>query len=82
MAESLQTDRKRCGKRRNCSLLAIFHFPAVFSKDLHCRHVKTRIVWERVKGGHAGNQDLQLGVLKPSSIFGLLSTSGKVSNYS
>ena len=30
------------GKRRNCSLRAISPFPAVFSKDLYCRHVKTR----------------------------------------
>ena len=38
--------RKQCGKRRNCSLRAISRFPAMFSKDLSCRHVKTR---ERVK---------------------------------
>ena len=37
-----QTGRKRCGKRRNCSLWAISPFPSVFSKDLYCRHVKTR----------------------------------------
>ena len=30
------------GKRRNCSLRAISPFPTVFSKDLYCRHVKTR----------------------------------------
>ena len=35
-------DRKRCGKRRNCSLRAISPFPTVFSKDFYCRHVKTR----------------------------------------
>ena len=34
--------RKHCGKRRNCSLRAISPFPVVFSKDLYCRHVKTR----------------------------------------
>ena len=34
--------RKHCGKRRNCSLRAISSFPTVFSKDLFCRHVKTR----------------------------------------
>ena len=34
--------RKHCGKRRNCSLQAISPFPTVFSKDLCCRHVKTR----------------------------------------
>ena len=30
------------GKRRNCSLRAISPFSAVFSKDMYCRHVKTR----------------------------------------
>ena len=38
----LQTVGKHCGKRRNCSLRAISPFPTVFSKDLYCRHVKTR----------------------------------------
>ena len=38
----LQTGRKHCGKRRNCSLWAISSFPTVFSKDLNCRHVKIR----------------------------------------
>ena len=33
---------RNTGKRRNCSLKAIFHFPMVFSKGLYCRHVKTR----------------------------------------
>ena len=28
---------------------AISPFPTVFSKDVYCRHVKTRIVWKRVK---------------------------------
>ena len=41
-----QTDfemgRKHCGKRRNCSSRAISPFSTVFSKDLYCRHVKTR----------------------------------------
>ena len=40
--EVLQKGRKHCGKRRNCSLQAISPFPTVFSKDLYCRHVKTR----------------------------------------
>ena len=35
-------DRKHCGKRRNCSLRAISPFPTVFSKDLYCKHAKTR----------------------------------------
>ena len=38
----LQMFRKQCGKRRNCSLLAICPFPTVLSKILYCRHVKTR----------------------------------------
>ena len=38
----LQTGRKRCGKKKNCSLWAISPFPTVFSKGLYCRHVKTR----------------------------------------
>ena len=33
---------KHYGKRRNCSLRAISPFPAVFSKDLYCRHIKIR----------------------------------------
>ena len=40
--KSIQTGRKHCGKRRNCSLRAISPFSTVFSKDLHCRRVKTR----------------------------------------
>ena len=43
-----QTGRKHCGKRRNCSLWAIFPFPTVFSKGLFPRGV---IVWEWVKYG-------------------------------
>ena len=38
----LQKGRKRCGKRRNCSLRAISPFSTVFSKDLYRRDVKTR----------------------------------------
>ena len=45
----LQTGRKLCGKRRNCLLWAISPFPRVFLKDLYSRHIKIRIVWERVK---------------------------------
>ena len=39
---SHQTVRKHCGKRRNCLSRAISAFPTLFSKDLYCRHVKTR----------------------------------------
>ena len=38
----LQTGRKHCGKRRNCSLHAISSFPAVFLKDLYFRNAKTK----------------------------------------
>ena len=34
--------RKHCGKRRNFALQAISLFPAVFSKYMLCRRVKTR----------------------------------------
>ena len=33
---------KHCGKRRNCLLRAITPFLIGFSKDLFCRHIKTR----------------------------------------
>ena len=29
-------------------LRAISYFPTVFSKDLYCRYIKSRLVWERV----------------------------------
>ena len=38
---------KHCGKSRNCSLRAVSSFPTVFSKDLYCRHIKTRACLER-----------------------------------
>ena len=38
-----ENGRKHCGKRRNSSLRAISPFPTVFSKDLYCRHRKTRV---------------------------------------
>ena len=45
----LQTGRKHCGKRRDCSLRAISPFPTLFSKDLYCRHVKTRACnWNKI----------------------------------
>ena len=34
--------RKRCGKRKNCSLRAISPFPPEFSKELYNGHVKTQ----------------------------------------
>ena len=40
--KSIPMGRKHCGKMRNCSLRAITPFPTVLSKDLYCRHVKTR----------------------------------------
>ena len=36
----IQTRRKHCGKRRNCSLRAISTFPTVFSKGLFPRGAK------------------------------------------
>ena len=36
----IQTGRKHCGKRRNCSLRPISPFPPVFSKGLFPRGVK------------------------------------------
>ena len=55
--------RKHCGKRRNCSLKGpISPFTTVLLKDLYNRHVKSSLVWERVKaenivgkGENAGN---------------------------
>ena len=41
--------REHCGKRRNCSLRAIFPFPMLFSKDLYCKHITQGLVWEGVK---------------------------------
>ena len=35
--KSIQTGRKRCGKRRNCSFRAISPFPTVFSKGLFAK---------------------------------------------
>ena len=52
MADILQMGRKHCGKRRNYLLRAISPFPTVFSKDMSCRHVKTRAC--------LGNQKLDL----------------------
>ena len=37
----IQTGRKHCGKRRNCSLRAISPFPTVFSKGVFPRGVKS-----------------------------------------
>ena len=44
----IQTGRKHCGKRRNCSLRAISPFPTVFTKGLFPRGVKSVVVWEWV----------------------------------
>ena len=46
----LKTGRKHCGKRRNCSLRAIFPFPAVFPKHEYCRHIK---IWACLGKGSA-----------------------------
>ena len=44
----LQKDRQHC-RERNYSLLAISPLSTVFSKELYCRHVKTRACLGRVK---------------------------------
>ena len=44
----IQTSRKHCGKRRNCSLRAISPFPTVFSKACFPWVSKGVIVWEWV----------------------------------
>ena len=41
--------RKHYGKTRNSSIRARSPFPTVLSKDLYYRHLKTRLIWERVK---------------------------------
>ena len=38
----LQMDLKHGEKRRNCSYRTFSAFPAVFSKNVYCRHVETR----------------------------------------
>ena len=45
MEESFQKGRKHCGNWEKEKLLvnSNFSFPTVFSKDLYCRHVKTRV---------------------------------------
>ena len=45
----IQTGRKHCGKRRNCSLRAISPFPAVFQKACFPGVSEGVIVWEWVK---------------------------------
>ena len=49
----LQTGRKHCGKRSNCSLRAISPFPTVFKKKVYYVHEKIKkkgggLVWEEV----------------------------------
>ena len=46
----IQTGRKHCGKRRNCSLRAISPFPTVFSTGLFPRGVKQKsvtVMWRK-----------------------------------
>ena len=44
----IQTGRKHCGKRRNCSLRAISPFPSVFKRLVSQGFSKGVIVWEWV----------------------------------
>ena len=53
MAESSPNGWKKLSERRNCSLGAISPFLTVFSKDLYCRHVKTKACLEWVKTSNA-----------------------------
>ena len=62
---------KQCGKRRNCSSRAISPFPTVFSKDLYCRHVKTQLVWERVKSLNSEKENTTVFSRSQSVIKGL-----------
>ena len=39
--------RKRCGKKRNCSVRAISPIPTKFSKDLYCRHIKNQGLFKK-----------------------------------
>ena len=45
-SEKFSKSLENTGKRRNCLLRSISPFSTVFSKDLHCRHVKTRACLE------------------------------------
>ena len=56
-----QKSRKHCGKRRNCSLQAIYPFPTVFSKDLYNRHVKTRACLGKGWSWDCTNQPVKIG---------------------
>ena len=50
MTKNVIMGRKRCGKRRNCSLRAISPFPTLFSKYLYYRHAETRACLGKGKG--------------------------------
>ena len=50
----LESGGKHFGKRKNCSIQAISPFPTVFSKDLYCRHVKTRSCLGKDKASFCG----------------------------
>ena len=62
--KGLKTDRKHCGKRRNCLLRAISHFPTVFSKDFYCRQVKTRACLGK---GERANGFIYLPIIEPGA---------------
>ena len=69
-------DRKHCGKRRICLLRAISPFLTVFSKDLYCRHVKTRAC----VGKGSGPPKHQMNVLSVATC-ATLQASGGTSNW-
>ena len=72
--KAIQTVRKHCGKRRNCSLRAISPFPTVFSKGLFPRASKGDIVWEWVK-------KCELGVDEIVSAWNMQSGNGSIQNW-
>ena len=61
MSRVLEKGRKHCGKKRNCSLRAIFPFLTVFFKRPVLQiHEKQGLAWERVKRRkHCGRLDPQ-----------------------
>ena len=48
--KDLQMGRKHCGTRRNYLLQEISPFYTVFSRDIMCRHIKTRERFKEISG--------------------------------
>ena len=60
--DHLQKGRKHCRKRKNCSSRAMSPFPIVFSKDMYCRHFKTRVCLNQLKSIRKIYHNLTSGV--------------------